>query len=94
MTWIITSQTVAGLTASIGDQLDKMEKELEHEFKFSAEPVIKENDKKQSESFLLTNYMYFSLCDFPKGKCMFYKHDYNKIYPTMPMDGILYWYTV
>lgn len=79
-----------GLTASIGDQLDKMEKELEHELKFSAEPVIKQNGKKQSEPFLLTNYMYYSLRDFPKGKCMFYKHDYNKIYPTMPMDGILY----
>lgn len=81
---------LTGLTASIGAQLDKIEKELEHELKFSAEPVIKQNSKKQPESFLLTNYMYYSLRDFPKGKCLFYKPDYNEVNPTMPIDGILY----
>ena len=49
-----------GLTASFCDRLDKIEKALEQELKFSAEPVIKQKDKKkQSESFLLTNYMYW-----------------------------------
>lgn len=80
-----------GLTASIYDRLDKIEKALEQELKFSAEPVIKQKDKKkQSESFLLTNYMYYSLRDFPKGKCLFYKHDYNHLDPKKPVDGIIY----
>ena len=80
-----------GLTASFCDRLDKIEKALEQELKFSAEPVIKQKDKKkQSESFLLTNYMYYSLRDFPKGKCLFYKHDYNHLDPKKPVDGIIY----
>ena len=80
-----------GLTASIYDRLDKIEKALEQELKFSAEPVIKQkNKKKQSESFLLTNYMYYSLRDFPKGQCLFYKHDYNHLDPKKPVDGIIY----
>lgn len=80
-----------GLTASICDRLDKVEKALEHELKFSAEPVIKPKDKKkQSESFLLTNYMYYSLRDFPKGQCLFYKHDYNHLDHKKPVDGIIY----
>ena len=40
-----------GLTASICDRLDKVEKALEHELKFSAEPVIKPKDKKKQSEY-------------------------------------------
>lgn len=79
------------ITASICDRLDKMEKDLERELKFSAEPAIQpKGKKKQSESFLLTNLMYYSLQSFPKGQCLFYKHDYNHLDVKKPIDGILY----
>ena len=79
------------LTATICDRLDKMEKDLEQELKFRAQPAIQTKDKKkQSESYLLTNYMYYSLQNFPKGQCLFYKHDYNHLDAKKPVDGILY----
>ena len=42
------------------------------------------------DRLVLTNYMYYSLRDFPKGKCLFYKHDYNHLDPKKPVDGIIY----
>ena len=34
--------------------------------------------------------MYYSLQNFPKGQCLFYKHDYNHLGVKKPIDGILY----
>ena len=34
--------------------------------------------------------MYYSLRDFPKGQCLFYKHDYNHLDHKKPVDGIIY----
>lgn len=80
-----------GLTAQIDKQIDKHEKEIDK--------ALKEKSKKgetgsvTEDGFVLTNYFYYTVLNFPRGKCLFYKGDYEFLedYETgKSTNGILY----
>ena len=84
---------VAGsLTTDLDKQMEKLQKSIDLAIKKKSEPVKKEdtNTRTSSDRFYLFNYFYYSIRDFPKGKCLFYKADYNHIDVSKASDGILY----
>ena len=42
------------------------------------------------EQFAMVSYFYYSIRNFPQGKCLFYKADYNHVDANIVSDGILY----
>ena len=80
------------LTSVIDARLDKFEKEIEQALKNkSAERKETGNDRDKSDRFALTNFFYYSISNFPNGKCLFFKTDYNHVSIDKLTDGILYY---
>lgn len=81
----------SSLTADLDRQMDKLQKEIDQAIKKKAQPAKKEEDtRNQPEQFTLVNYFYYSIRNFPQGKCLFYKADYNHVKEDNASDGILY----
>ena len=81
----------SSLTADLDRQMEKLQKEIDQAIKKKSQPVKKEEDtRNQPEQFSLVSYFYYSIRNFPQGKCLFYKADYNHIDVDKASDGILY----
>lgn len=80
----------SSLTADLDRQLEKLQKEIDQAIKKKSQPVKKEDTRNQPEQFRLVNYFYYSISNFPQGKCLFYKYDYNHVEVDKASDGILY----
>lgn len=83
---------VAGsLTADLDKQMEKLQKEIDQAIKKKSQSVKNEEDtRNQPEQFSLVSYFYYSIRNFPQGKCLFYKADYNHVEVDKTSDGILY----
>lgn len=84
---------VAGsLTADLDRQMEKLQKNIDLAIKKKSEPVKQEdkNARNSQDSFSLVSYFYYSIRNFPQGKCLFYRADYNHIDVNKSSDGILY----
>ena len=83
---------VAGsLTADLDKQMEKLQKEIDRAIKKKSQSVKNEEDtRNQPEQFSLVSYFYYSICNFPQGKCLFYKPGYNHVEVDKASDGILY----
>lgn len=84
---------VAGsLTADLDKQMEKLQKNIDQAIKKKSEPVKKEdkNTRSSSDAFSLVSYFYYSIRNFPQGKCLFYRTDYNHLDVSKASDGILY----
>ena len=83
---------VAGsLTADLDKQMEKLQKEIDQAIKKKSQSVKNEEDtRSQPEQFLLVSYFYYSIRNFPQGKCLFYKADYNHVEVDKASEGILY----
>ena len=80
------------ITAAIDNKLDKQEKNIEQALKKASEPQKEvTNNSNILEIFTLTNYFYYTVCDFEAGRCLFCKADYNHVSVDSPSDGIVYW---
>ena len=81
----------SSLTADIDRQMEKSQKEIDLAIKKKSQPVKKEeNTHNPPEQFTLVSYFYYSIRNFPQGKCLFYKADYNHVDVDKVSDGILY----
>ena len=81
----------SSLTADIDRQMEKSQKEIDLAIKKKSQPVKKEeNAHNPLEQFTLVSYFYYSIRNFPQGKCLFYKADYNHVDVDKVSDGILY----
>jgi MoxR-like ATPase len=81
----------SSLTADIDRQMEKSQKEIDLAIKKKSQPVKKEeNTHNLPEQFTLVSYFYYSIRNFPQGKCLFYKADYNHVEVDKVSDGILY----
>lgn len=81
----------SSLTADIDRQMEKSQKEIDLAVKKKSQPVKKEeNTHNLPEQFTLVSYFYYSIRNFPQGKCLFYKADYNHVEVDKVSDGILY----
>ena len=81
----------SSLTADLDRQMEKLQKEIDQAIKKKSQPVKKEEDtRNQPEQFSLVSYFYYSIRNFPQGKCLFYKADYNHVEVDKVSDGILY----
>lgn len=81
----------SSLTADIDKQMEKSHKEIDLAIKNKSQPVKKEeNTHNLPEQFTLTSYFYYSIYNFPQGKCLFYKADYNHVNVDKVSEGILY----
>jgi hypothetical protein len=79
------------LTGEIDKKIDKIQKEIDIAIKMKSQPAKKEEDfRNMPEHFTLVSYFYYSICNFPHGKCLFYKADYNHVDANNVSDGILY----
>ena len=83
---------VAGsLTADLDKHMEKLQKEIDQAIKKKSQSVKNEEDtRSQPEQFLLVSYFYYSIRNFPQGKCLFYKADYNHVEVDKASEGILY----
>ncbi len=84
---------VAGsLTADLDKQMEKLQKNIDQAIKKKSEPVKQKekNTRNSSDGFSLVSYFYYSIRNFPQGKCLFYRSDYNHIDVSKVSDGILY----
>ncbi len=83
---------VAGsLTADLEMKMGKIQKDIEQAVKNKSKPVLQdENSRNRPEKFTLFSYFYYSICNFPQGKCLFFKPDYNHVELNEASDGILY----
>ena len=80
------------LTSDIDKKLDKFEKEIEQALKQKSSSVSKEtSEKNQPTMYTLIHFFYYSIRDFPDGKCLFYKADYDHLSIDKPIDGIIYY---
>lgn len=83
----------SSLTADLDRQMEKLQKEIDQAIKKKSQPAKKEEEKDtrdQPEQFTLANYFYYRIRNFPQGKCLFYKADYNYVNVDKASDGILY----
>lgn len=88
---LIIDIVASSLTADIDEQLEKLQKEIDLAIKTNSQPTTKEgNTHNVPEQFILVNYFYYSIHNFPQGKCLFYKLDYNHVDVDKVSDGILY----
>lgn len=76
------------LTCTIDNQLDKIEKEVDQVIHKASAPVGRKQES--NERFSLSDYFYYSVRDFPSGKCLFYKADYDYVSIDKATDGIMY----
>ena len=83
---------VAGsLTGELEKKMEKIQKDIEQAIKKKSQPVKQEeNSRNLPEQFTLVNYFYYNIRNFPQGKCLFYKADYNHVDANKVSDGILY----
>lgn len=80
------------ITADIDNGLSKLERDIDTAIRQSAS---KGDEKKpastpQPSRFMLTDYFYYTLQNYPDGKCQIYKTDYGHIDTQSPVDGIIY----
>ena len=81
----------SSLTGEIDKKMDKIQKEIDQAIKRKSQPVKKEEDSRNLlEQFTLFSYFYYSIRNYPQGKCLFYKADYNHVDANKVCDGILY----
>lgn len=81
----------SSLTADIDRQMEKLQKEIDMAIKKKSQPAKKEeNTQNLPGQFTLVSYFYYSIRNFPQGKCLFYKADYNHVDVDKASDGILY----
>lgn len=81
----------SSLTADLDKQMEKLQKNIDQALKQKAESAKdNENSHHQSEQFLVVNYFYYNVRNFPQGKCLFYMKDYNHVDTEKPCDGIIY----
>ena len=83
---------VAGsLTGELEKKMDKIKKDIEQDIKKKSQPVKQEeNSRNIPEQFTVFSYFYYSIRNFPQGKCLFYKADYNHVDANKVSEGILY----
>lgn len=85
----------SSLTCNIDRQMEKLEKDIDQAVKqmshLSNTTDKKEKPRKSEETFKLFNYFYYDIQNYPLGKCVFYKADYNHITADRDCDGIIYW---
>ena len=71
--------------------MEKLQKEIDQAIKKKSQSVKNEEDtRNHPEQFSLVSYFYYSIRNFPQGKCLFYKADYNHVEVDKASDGILY----
>lgn len=78
------------LTAHIDRQLDKLEKDIEKAMK---EKNKTRTGQSSNGPFSVLNYFYYTILNYPKGRCLFYVADYDHIanYETGDTtNGIIY----
>ena len=82
----------SSLTADVDRLMEKSQKEIDLAIKKKSQPVKNEEDEQsQPEQFTLVSYFYYSIRNFPQGKCLFYKADYKYIDVDKASDGIFYY---
>ena len=80
------------LTGEIDRKMDKIQKDIDQAIKKKSQTGKKEEDSRNMpEQFAMVSYFYYSIRNFPQGKCLFYKADYNHVDANKVSDGILYW---
>ena len=82
---------LCSLTDDIERQMGKLEKDITQALKQTVQQP-KENKQQNLENttFKLFNYFYYPISNYPSGKCVFYKGDYNHIRPDKDCEGIIY----
>lgn len=81
----------SSLTADLDMQMETLQKEIDQAIKKKSRPVKKEEKwRNQPEKFTSVNCFYYNIRNFPQGKCLFYKTDYNHVDVVKASDGILY----
>ena len=79
------------LTADIETRMVQAENEINKALKQkAAEGQMNTQEPNKADQFSLANFFYYTIKNFPKGKCLFYKADYNHVKMDKPMDGIIY----
>ena len=80
------------LTADLDQQMEKLQKNIDQAIKKKSEPVKQENKNTRTsqDTFSLVSYFYYSIRNFPQGKCLFYRTDYNHLDVSKASDGIIY----
>ena len=83
---------IAGsLTGDLEKKMDKMHKDIDQAIKKKSQPVKEEeHSRNMPEQFSLFSYFYYTVQNFPQGKCLFYTADYNHVDVNKVSDGILY----
>ena len=81
----------SSLTADLDKQMEKLQKEIDQAIKKKSQSVKNEEDtRNHPEQFSLVSYFYYSIRNFPQGKCLFYKADYSHVEVDKASDGILF----
>lgn len=92
---IVIDIVVSSLADNIDRQMEKLAKDIDQAIKqmshLSTPQDKKEKAHKSAETFKLFNYFYYDIQNYPSGKCVFYRADYNHIRADRDCDGIIYW---
>lgn len=81
----------SSLTSELEKEMDNLQKDIEHAIKKKSQPANQEDISRNSpEQFRVFSFFYYGICNFPQGKCLFYKADYNYVDAKKTSDGILY----
>lgn len=85
---IVPSAITSGIDVRIAENktaLDKLIAQLSANMPQGRVPITEDDDE-----FAVTNYFYYTVDGFNKGKCLFSKADYNHVDTKKTTDGILY----
>ena len=84
----------SSLTNNIDKWLEIKNKEIDTALKEKSKKHPSTTKKSiQENMFSITNYFYYSILDYPTGKCLFYKSDYEYLYEVesgKTTNGIIY----
>lgn len=81
----------SSLTADLELQMARLHKEIDSAIKTKPLNIGKEGDARSLPGqFASFNYFYYSVLNFPRGRCLFYKADYKNLDDSTPTEGILY----
>ena len=81
----------SSLTGELEKKMEKIQKDIEHAIKKKSQSdKIEKKSNNLPERFMMVNYFYYSIRNFPQGKCLFYKVDYNHVNIDKVSDGIIY----
>jgi hypothetical protein len=87
---IVLDAVTTSITAEIDKGIEANVKALDRLITQMASGMPQGRVSNDDDVFAVTSYFYYTLEKFEKGKCLFFKADYNQIETTKATDGILY----